>query len=99
MAWEEPELYAADIADFVRQLCKSWRTGREISNLDPVCVRTNVYSQVLASRNTAAASKDVFVASSLGVYGCPCSSQQVIASTIIAETRSGTNASENGWAW
>ena len=37
-----------------------------------------------------------FVASSLGVYACPCSSHQVIASTIIAATRSGTNISENG---
>lgn len=66
------------------------------SSLDPVCVRTTSYGQVLASRNTAEASKAVFVASSLGVYGCPCSSHQVIASTSIAATRSGTNVSENG---
>src|SRR6266704_1455550 len=65
-------------------------------SLDPVCVRTTSYGQVLASRNTAEASKAVFVASSLGVYGCPCSSHQVIASTSIVATRSGTNISENG---
>src|SRR6266566_5004891 len=65
-------------------------------SLDPVCVQTTSYGQVLASRNTAEASKAVFVASSLGVYGCPCSSHQVIASTSIVATRSGTNISENG---
>jgi hypothetical protein len=37
------------------------------------------------------------VAISLGVYGLPCSSHQVIASTNSADTRSGTNVSEKVW--
>ena len=67
-----------------------------LASLDPMCVRPIRYGQVLASRNTAEANSAVFVANSLVVYGCPCSSHQVIASTIIVATRLGTNISENG---
>ena len=69
--------------------------SRSFGNLG---MRTSCYGQVLASRNTAEASKAVFVATSLDVYGCPCSSHQVIASTNNPATRSSTKGSEHGWA-
>src|SRR5260221_11350927 len=66
-------------------------------HLDPMFGRSSGHCQVLASLKSAEASRAALVAISLGVYGLACSSHQVMASTNIADTRSGTNSSEKVW--